>query len=638
MPQEPEKRYFEFGPYRLDPATGVLTRNGQLVLLNPKAAKTLAVLVGQQGRVVSKDELMKAVWRDAFVEEANLNVQISALRKALEDSAENPLFIETIPRRGYRFRSEVQEVQEEQAAPPVHRRAAVNGNKAPLHPAGGAAVAEAAPAFPATRRFGGRTLALSAMLVMAAVLAINFWPRPGQPVKGAPSGRFLIGVLPFANLSGDSGQEYLSDGLTDEVITEMARLNPRELGVIARASMMPYKGSAKGIGQIAQELGLRYALEGSVLRSGDRVRINVKLIQASDQSQVWANEYDRDFKDILEVQREVARSVARETFVHLAPETDQRRARARTVSPQAYDAYLKGRFYLWMRAQPYYDMARVQFEQALRIDPNFALAHAGLADVYAVWSRQDPRIPARRAVELDDNLAEGHTSLAFALWGTEINWTASEAHFRRALEIDPYYTPARHWYAYLLANWGRHAEAIEQIERAKEVDPLNVVILADMGQIYYWAGQYERAKAVLNRALSVDPKFQWTHYWLGRVFEAQGNFNLALTEYEQALDQPFSRMDKNTAMACLFVKMGHPEKTRAILRRLEKDPDFLPRNRAMIYTALGEKSRALEILNDTVTPRYPSTALGAAIDPNFASLRSDPRFQQAIAKIAPPTR
>jgi TolB-like protein/DNA-binding winged helix-turn-helix (wHTH) protein/Tfp pilus assembly protein PilF len=632
------KHYFEFGSYRLDAAAGVLTRNGERVALNPKAAETLAVLLRSRGEVVSKEDLMKAVWPDAFVEEANLNVQISALRKALEDSADTPAFVETIPRRGYRFCVEVQEVYEEPAEWQIQRRT-VTRMVTQEEVLSGEDVVEVAPhpqtkALPGPRRVRGAWMALGVLLLAGSLAAyLRFARPPGAP---APTGRVLLGVLPFTNLSGDAEQEYLADGLTEELITELARVNPAQLGVIARTSMMPYKKTNKGVRAVAQELGLLYVLEGSVVRAGTRLRVTVKLIQAGDQSQLWANEYDRDFSDLIDVRRAIATAVAQETFGRVTPEWRQQIARARAVLPQAYDAYLKGRVYWWMRTEDGYQRARAYFEEARRLDPRFARAYAGLADTSLVYGMRlgDPLPYARRAVEFDDSLAEAHTSLAMSLLAMEIDWAGAEKHFRRALEIDPYYTSAHHWYGFMLMHWGRSAEAIEQLGRARETDPLNIVVLSDLGRALYFARQNDRAREPLRKAISLDPKFQWPHYWLGRIWEDEGEFQQALAAYEKADALPMSPMNKDAALACLAAKMGQPEKARAILRQLERRGDFFPVNRARIYTLLGKRDRAIEIISQ-MERKWLTYVL---FDPGFDSLRSDPRFRAIAARVAPPSR
>jgi TolB-like protein/DNA-binding winged helix-turn-helix (wHTH) protein/Tfp pilus assembly protein PilF len=645
---QPGSKIYAFGDFRLDAAERALYRQNQLIALTPKAFDTLLALIRHAGHIVSKEDLMQQVWPNTFVEEGNLNVHIFALRKVLAEADGNQMYIETIPRRGYRFRAEVQELCEQPVEPHIHRRAIhVAGDGQELTSSDSQERAFAPPrefasaAWPG-RRLNARILALSALLVIVAVSAIKYWPRPVQQVNGASNGRFLIGVLPFANLSGDAAQDYLADGFTEELITELGRLNPRQLGVIARTSMMPYRATSKPVREIAKELGLRYVLEGGVVRVGSRLRVTVKLIQASDQSQLWAGEYDRDFSDIIEVQSEVARAVARETFVHFTPETQRRQELAKTVSPQAYDAYLKGRVYWWMRTEAGYQQARAHFEEALRIDPNFARAYSGLADTSLVYGLRagDPRVYARKAVELDDTLAEAHASLAMAVLTMDVDWVTAEAHFHRSLEIDPYYVTARHWYGFMLAYWGREAEAIEQLERARETDPLNIVILTDLGRAFFFALQYDRAKEPLLKAVSLDPKFPWSHYWLGRIFEEQGQFQQAFSQYLLADDRPLSVMNKDVATACLYAKMGQPQKTREILRRLESGPTILPSNRALIYVALGQKERACQILSEP-PPKPPITfahTVYAIADPGFASLRTDPCFQAAIAKVAPPTR
>ena len=640
-------KIYAFGDFRLDAVERALYRQSQPVALTPKAVDTLLALIRRAGHVVSKEDLMQEVWPDSFVEEGNLNVHIFALRKVLAEADDNQTYIETIPRRGYRFRAEVQELRDEPAAPEIDaisRNVSDHGGgpaSTNIRPSNVARLGEIAPAHWPRRIINARILALSALLVIVGVLAINFWPRTVPQVSGASNGRFLIGVLPFANLSGNAAQDYLADGFTEELITELGRLNPKQLGVIARTSMTPYRGTSKPVREIAKELGLRYVLEGGVVRAGSRLRVTVKLIQASDESQLWASEYDGDFSDIIKVQSEVARGVARETFVHFTPETQKRLELTKTVSSQAYDAYLKGRVYWWMRTEEGYQQARAHFEEALRIDPNFARAYSGLADTSLVYGLRagDPRIYARKAVELDDTLAEAHASLAMAVLTMDVDWVTAEAQFRRSLEIDPYYVTARHWYGFMLAYWGREGEAIEQLERARETDPLNTVILTDLGRAEFFAREYDRAKEPLLRAVRIDPKFSWPHYWLGRIFEEAGQYQQAFSEYRLSDDNPRSVMNKDVAMAGLYAKMGKTQQAREILRKLESGPALLPRNRAFIYVALGQKERACQILNEP--PKLPNTSahiVYAIPDPGFDSMRGEPCFQAAIAKVAPPAR
>lgn len=640
-------KIYAFGNFRLDATERALYRQSAPVALTPKAVDTLLALIRRAGHIVSKEDLMQQVWPDSFVEEGNLNVQIFALRKVLAEADGNQTYIETIPRRGYRFRAEVQEFNEEPAESQISASASSgsrNGSESAIVKSqqdDSISYREITSASLPRRMINSRIPALSALLVIAAVLGINFWPRPVQQVNGASNGRFLIGVLPFANLSGDTAQDYLADGFTEELITELGRLNPKQLGVIARTSMGPYRGSSKPVREIAKELGLRYVLEGGVVRAGSRLRVTVKLIQASDESQLWASAYDGDFSDIIKVQSEVARGVARETFVHFTPETQKRLELTKRVSPQAYDAYLKGRVYWWMRTEEGYQQGRAHFEEALRIDPNFARAYSGLADTSLVYGLRggDPRIYARKAVELDDTLAEAHASLAMAVLTMDVDWVTAEAQFRRSLEIDPYYVTARHWYGFMLAYWGREAEAIEQLERARETDPLNTVILTDLGRALFFARQYDRAKEPLSRAVSIDEKFSWPHYWLGRVFEEAGQYQQALAEYRLSDDNPRSVMNKDVATAGLYAKMGKTQQAREMLRKLESGPALLPRNRAFLYVALGEKQRACEILSEP--PKLPNTtahAVYAIPDPGFDSMRGEPCFQAAIAKVAPPAR
>ena len=641
MPQY-DNNLYAFGEFRLDSAERSLFHGNGLVSLTPKALETLLVLVRRAGHVVSKEELMHEVWPDTFVEEGNLNVNVSALRKVLSESHNGQTFIETVPRRGYRFVAPVRLLPAERSELILERttRASIVTQEEETLTAEeeSAEVAKhnlRAGVLIGRRALHGWAMRLAVAVVLVLALGGYLVVRLKHPEAPPASDRVLLAVLPFVNLSGDPEQEYLSDGLTEEMITELARLNPSQLGVIARTSVMPYKNGSKGTRQIANELGLNYIVEGSVIRSSARVRVTVQLIKTSDQTHLWAYEYERDFKDILEVQGEIARAVARAIHLQLRPDAGSRPSQTRTTQPDAYDAYLKGRYFWWKRNAAAYQRAKAYFQQAIRLDPGYAPAYAGLADSY--FGGPTCKLMAQKALDLDDSLAEAHASLAFCLWRNEGDWAGAESHFQGALELDPYYPAAHHWYGYMLAFWGRADESIEQLKRAREMDPLNVVINTDYGQVLYWAGQFDRAIEQLKKTLEIDSSFDWAHYWLGRAYEGKGLWESAIAEYKLARDAPDSTMDKNTALGHLYARLRQREKALQILRELERRGNALPINRALIYAALGENDRALDLLKEAERQDHAALVL-ARIEPGFADLRLTQSFRDilAFAGVTPP--
>src|SRR5271157_3632607 len=395
MNRQTTKHFFEFGRFRLDPAEKVLFADGQPVPLTLKAFETLLALVESSGHVLEKDELLKRVWPSTFVEEGTLAQNIATLRKALGEGPDQRSYIETVPRRGYRFSAAVERV-ETGTAPEAPR--------------------------PRVRRRVIAGAAAGAVLLLAGWFAREAIRPHGGPTRG----KTMLAVLPFVNLNGDdSGEDYFSNGLTEELITQLGSLEPARLGVIARTSAMQYKDSHKDVRQISQELGVDYVLEGSVRRDGDHVRVTAQLIQARDQTHLWANEYDRNLSGILALQSDVAGVVAREIQIRLTPEESARLAVAHPVDPDAYELYLKGRYFWNKRTVVAYEKAIDYFNQAIARDPQYARAYSGLADAYALLgSRANAKIPRRKAMplakeaaltalKLDDSLAEAHASLAF---------------------------------------------------------------------------------------------------------------------------------------------------------------------------------------------------------------------------------
>ena len=511
MNRQTTRQFFEFGRFRLDPAEKVLLSDGQPISLTPKAFETLLALVENSGHVLEKDELLRLVWPNTFVEEGTLVQNIATLRKALGEGPDQRSYIETIPRRGYRFSGAVKRVE--------------------------AGTAPEAPRNRVSRRVIAAVAAAAVLLLAGWMAGKRIWPS-SVPARA----KIMLAVLPFVNLSGDPGEDYFGNGLTEEMIAQLGALQPARLGVIARMSAMQYKDTKKDIRQIGRELGVDYILEGSVRRDGERVRITAQLIQVKDQTHLWARNYDRSLRDILSLQSDVAGAIAQEIALRLTPESNARLASASPLDAQAYELYLKGRYSWNKRTEGGFLKAIDYFNQAIARDPNYAKAHAGLADAYALLgslpnaalSRPEAmrraKASALRAIELDDSLAEAHTSLAFVLAQYEWDWPGSGREFRRALQLNPNYATAHQWYGMWFMAHGRFDEALEEERLAHEADPLSMIIETDTCQFLAYAGRDDEAIRHAQRALELDPGFRLAHLYLAEAYDGQQNYPAALAE------------------------------------------------------------------------------------------------------------
>jgi TolB-like protein/DNA-binding winged helix-turn-helix (wHTH) protein len=518
------KQLLEFGPYRIDPEQRLLLRDQQPISLSPKAFDLLLVLVQRSGQVVLKDDLMKALWPDTFVEESNLGQHIFQLRKALGVRSGDSSYIVTVPGRGYRFVSQVRTLAgEESLVVESHSRSrVVIVEETSANPES---------ALPPAKR---RPRSIAALVGMVALLFAGYWAwRGSHPETPAIPGRVMLAVLPFQNLTGDLGQEYFADGLTEEMITQLGRLRPDQLGVIARTSVMGYKHGDKRLDQIGRELSVQYVLEGSFRRAGDRLRVTAQLIQVKDQSHLWAQDYDRRPQDILTVQDDVSIAVAQEIQLRLTPQQQTDLARGRTVDPDAYEAYLKGRYFWNKRTEEGFRKAIEYFNQAIGKEPNYAQAYAGLADTYVLlggygFVAQNDAMPkakaaAQKALTIDDQLAEAYTSLALIALQYEWNWADGEKDFKRALELDPNYSVAHHWYGDgYLANVCKIDEAITELRKAQELDPLSLVVGVDLAKRLSFAGRYEEGVERFRKILEIDPDFVQAHYYLSHLMSCRG--------------------------------------------------------------------------------------------------------------------
>ena len=527
-----------------------------------------------------------------------------------------------------------------------------------------AAAASAAPDISEPKRLTkSRALPFSLLVALAvAFSAVVYIAR--ERLRTAPRPqvtRKMLAVLPFANLSGDPTQDYFSDGLTEEMITELGRLDPERLGVIARTSAMKYKRTQEDIAQIGKELGVSYVLEGSVRRAQNRVRVSAQLIQVSDQTHLWAQNYEGDMYNVLGVQEQVANAITRKIQVNLARGQQATSRNLQTLDVDAYDNYLKGRYFWNLRTNDGFYKAIGYFNNAIQRDPNYAQAYAGLADCYTLLALYGepvqevmPRAQAaaRKSVALNDSLPETHTSLGAveALW--EWNWPAAEREFQRAINLDPNYSPAHHWYANLyLIPQGRLNEAIAEMKLAATLDPVSLIVTTDLGWSYFIAHQYDKAFQQYSKALEMSPEFLPVHFRLWQYYRQKGAYDQALAQSEQAM-----RLDGyHGALLTEFgdaAPVTQEDYRKFIRRRLEEmnkgrsDVGTSPANvplradpegNAASYVEVDETGQAIKSLQEAVSERDPGL-IYLAVDPVFAALHSDARFQEIERRIGLPAR
>ena len=633
-------RLYEFGPWQVDPRKLQLSRDGDTVPLPPKAAEILLVMLARGGETVSKDELMRSVWPNAFVEESNLTQNIFLLRKALGETAQHSSYIITIPGKGYRLVAEVRQVPSGEPTP-----AAVAAIDLPAAPE--------ERTVAASRGLAVRSLnwlwLLVPGLMLVGLAGVFVWHRqhPPQPQSQASPERVMLAVLPFENMTGDAAQDYFSDGMTEEMTAQLGNLDPRHLGVISRTSVMRYKGGKAPLDQIGRELGVQYVLEGSVRRDADKVRITAQLIQMKDQSHIWARRYDRELSSTLALQSEIAQEIAAEIEHALGTGKVSFNAgpqQQSTTSYQAYDLYLKGRYFWNKRTAAGFEQAITYFQQAIDKGPGYARAYAGLADAYVLLSAysvvppdepvKKARAAAAKALELDEGLAEAHTSMALITENYDWDWPAAEKEYRRAIELDPNYATAYQWYSEFLTWQGRFEEAFRASARARELDPLSLSITANHGMIFYYSRQYDRAATELNAVLDMDPDFPRAHSRLSEIYVEEGKVAQAKADVERC--RPLFGMARYwEALAYISGRSGDAAgATHALaeLEQLNRHQPVGPDTMAWAYAGVRDKDHTLLWLNRAYAARSNSmTAL--KVEPGYDFLRNDPRFQDLIRRV-----
>ena len=567
-------RFYQFGSFRLDAAGRTLFRDGKRIALTPKAVDVLIALVEARDRPVGKEQLLRTVWADTVVEEGSLTSHISLLRKALgEDHGRS--FIETLPKRGYRFIGQVSEVSES---------------------------------------------------------------------AGAADQRIMLAVLPFENLGPGDKYDYFVEGLTEEMITQLARLTPERLAVIARTSAMRYKSTTKPVRQIGEELGVSHMLEGSVRRSGDRVRITAQLIRASDETHMWAESYERNLRDILALQVDVARAIAREIELKLTPHEQRRLDRTREVNAPALEAYLKGRHFWYRRTEEAMHRSIECFELAIEHQPDYAAAYDGVADAYTMLACRgvEParetfdkaKRAARQALQIDPELGEAFASLAHVRLH-DWDWIGLEQDFQRAIELSPAHAIAYYWYAEYLMATGRREESILRVKQSRQMDPLNSVLNSSVAMILYLARQYDHARDELRAALEIDPSHYLLHFRLGLVYQQQGLFREAIGEMQQAVSLSGASTEALTGLAQTYAAAEMSGAMQEVVDGLLKERKaryVSPYNMGRIYSSMKDKEQTFAWLEKAYDEHHPDM-IELTTEPCFDSVRSDPRFKKLLSRV-----
>jgi TolB-like protein/DNA-binding winged helix-turn-helix (wHTH) protein/Tfp pilus assembly protein PilF len=633
-----------FGSFRLHLDERTLTRDGQFLDLTPKEFDTLQVLVEARGRLVSKEDLIRRVWPHSYVGDGSLARNISVLRKLLGEDA-----IGTVSRRGYRLaipvalglEPSISSVPAPRAEPEQTHTGSlaqsVDVQKAPAEQSG----RSSKEVFWLALRGHSRPVTYAAVTAVFLFIVVIFNRASITHAKVNPlQGPVRIAVLPFANYTGNPQDDYLCDGMTEATISELSRLKPNQLSVIARTSAMKFKKTDRTIPQIAAELKADYILESSVRGSSDRMRITTQLVRGSDASHVWTGEYERSAQNLLDLQQDVSIAVADEIRLTVDASVRKRLQDVHAVDPEAYQDYLMGRFHWNTRNRDGLFKSLEDFQRAIVRDPQYARAYAGLADAYLVLgggylpdieAYNKARAAALKALELDNTLSDAYTSLAYEEFVNERDMNAADENYQRALTLDPNNANAHHWYALYLSAMKRPDEAIEQIGRALELDPLAIGIRYNAGSIYLAAGRSDEAEVFAKRAIELDPNCAPAHGTLALIYEAQQQYTAAMREFETAQKLRAGYSPYAVEVAHMYVLEGNRQRARTLLASLLSDAGWAkvaPYTFALTYAALGEKDRAFLWLKRCAED-HSCTALEfnrRELDP----LRSDRRFSQIV--------
>jgi TolB-like protein/DNA-binding winged helix-turn-helix (wHTH) protein/Tfp pilus assembly protein PilF len=628
-------RSIELSVPELDLHRYELRLNGNSVRLEKIPMELFIFLVENRDKLVSREAIVERLWgKDVFLDtEQGINTAVRKIRQVLHDDPERPRFLQTVVGKGYRFVGPVKVVDKAMpAATPT--------------PPTAAAVSELGAAENPSRRtpwWKSKALLGSFFALALAALVLKVFelgPWFSRPTVHS------IAVLPLKNLSGNAADDYFADGMTDELITNLAKISA--LRVSSYTSVSKYKSTSKRLPEIAQELQVDAVVEGSVVRAGDQVRITAQLVYAPRDQHLWAEEYQRYLRDILYLQREVAHDIAQQVRVTLTPNEQIRLATVGAVDPAAYESYLRGRSYWNQRNEASLHKAIEQFNNAIEIDPGYAPAYSGLADCFTTLgylSYLDPveafpraRNAATKAIELDHGLAEAHTSLAYYNLYHAWNWAEAEKEFRRAIELNPNYATAHEWYSYYLLAMGRMEQARNEITRARELDPLAVIISTDVGFNYFYRRDYDGAINQLRQTLAVSPKFPLAHLWLGRAYQQKRMYAEAIDEFNKTDEALPGWVVTLAGIGNAYGEWGKREEAKQVLGRLagmSRQKYVTPYGVALVHAGLDNKDEAFAWLSKAYEGRN-HWLVWLNRDPRWDRLRSDPRFAELTRLVGLP--
>lgn len=627
-------QFVRFAQFELDSRARELRKDNRKIRLQEQPLQILAMLLEHPGEVVTREELRQKLWpADTFVDfDHGLNSAVARLREALNDSAQRPKYVETLTRRGYRFIGQLEQPNNTQATAqelpwpeePLETDLQLAGRNSKL-------------------QHSKRWLpALAAMSVLALVFSAYFLARPPGP-RAASKSIDSVAVMPFENATSSPDTVYLADGITQSAIDHLSRLG--NLRVISLGSVLRYRGRRDDSRQIGHDLGVRSVMTGKINFNGDRMIVMAELIDTSDGTHIWGEQYNRRVSDIMSVQEDIAREIATKLEVRLSTQQEKVLRQRHTQDFEAYQMYLRGRYYWNRRSQEDLQRGIAYFEQATERDPSNALAYAGLADSYFVRAisgalptadaMPKAKAAALKALELDDSLAEAHTSLAQITANYEWNWNKAETEYKKAIELNPNYSTGHHYYATFLMGMGRHQEALEEMRRAQQLDPLSPAIATFIAKAYYYAGQNDEAISQYHKVLESDPSFAMARSFLIHSLEQAGRLEEAVAQLKIEAAQSGRGQDQAEALDRAYRSKGATGYWTEVLRQVErgKDPGAgSDLDVAAMYAKLGEKDHAFELLERAYT-QHNMWLMNLKVDPRFDSLRSDRRYTSLLRRV-----